>query len=159
MTGPTRRGSRRHALSRRAVVAGAPAVLLLPATAAAAGPSDPAAAIARITGGAPLRQGRVHLDMPPLAENGNSVTLTVSVDSPMTEQDHVRAIHIVAEKNPIADVVKLHLGPRAGRARVSTSIRLATTQLVTAVAALSDGTYWSGTAEVIVALAACTEAG
>jgi sulfur-oxidizing protein SoxY len=148
-----------HTLSRRTAALGAAAIVVLPRTGAAASDNDVPAAIARITRGAAVTPGRVTLDMPPLAENGNSVTLTVTVDSPMTPQDHVASIHIVSEKNPIADVVKLHLGPRAGRARVSTSIRLATTQVITAIAAMSDGTFFSGTAEVIVTLAACTEAG
>lgn len=144
--------------TRREVLAGAIAIALVPRAAIAAG-DDVRAAIERITGGAPLKQGRVKLEMPQLAENGNTVTMTVSVDSSMSASDRVTSIHIVSEKNPIADVVKLHLSPRAGRARVSTSIRLATTQIVTAIAAMSDGSFWSGTAEVIVTLAACTEAG
>ncbi len=143
--------------TRRQLMAGAIAIVVVPRSAQAA--DDVQAAIQRITGGVAVREGRVTLDLPPLAENGNSVTMHVTVDSPMTANDHVKEIHIIAEKNPIADVVKFHLGPRAGRARVSSSIRLATTQIVTAIATSSDGTFWSGTAEVIVTLAACTEAG
>jgi sulfur-oxidizing protein SoxY len=153
------RATLRPLVTRRAVMAGGLAITLAPRAVSAAADNDVSAAIRRITGGAPLREGRVNLDLPPLAENGNSVTMTVSVESPMTADDHVKSIHIVSEKNPIADVVKFHIGPRAGRARVSSSIRLATTQVVTAIAAMSDGTFWSGTAEVIVTLAACTEAG
>lgn len=147
------------ATTRRQALAGALAITLVPRSALAAGDGDALAAVHRITKGAPVREGRVKLEMPPLAENGNSVTLTVTVDSAMTAADRVASIHIVAEKNPIADVVKFHLGPLAGSARVTTAIRLATTQTITAIAQMSDGSLWSGTAEVIVTLAACTEAG
>jgi sulfur-oxidizing protein SoxY len=145
-------------LTRRAALAGATAIVLLP-RASMAETHDMAAAIEAIAGKTPIKPGKVKLTLPELAENGNSVSLTVVVDSPMTATNHVKSIHIVSEKNPIADVVKFHLGPRAGRARVSTNIRLATTQTVTAVAVMSDGTFWSGTADVVVTLAACIDAG
>jgi sulfur-oxidizing protein SoxY len=99
----------------------------------------------------------VKLDLPPLSENGNTVPLTVSVESPMTAADHVRAIHLFTEKNPQPDVATFRLGPRAGRARVSTRIRLADTGLVVAVCELSDGSFWSDRAAVVVTLAACLE--
>ena len=95
--------------------------------------------------------------MPPLVENGNSVPITVSVDSPMTATDHVRAIHIFNEKNPQPNVISVKLGPRAGRASFSTRIRLADSQTVTAIAELSDGSFWSDDIDVIVTLAACVE--
>ena len=147
-------------MSRRQMISGTLAISLVPTDVRAApGDDDVGAAIERITAGAKINPGRVSLEMPPIAENGNFVTLTISVESPMTPADHVKAIHVVAEKNPIADVVKMYVGPRAGRARVSTSIRLATSQTITAIAAMSDGSFWSGTAEVVVTLAACTESG
>lgn len=99
----------------------------------------------------------VKFDVPPLVENGNSVQVTVSVDSPMTEGEHVRRIAMFNEKNPQPHIAVFHLGPRAGRARVQTRIRLANTQTVIAIAELSDGTYWSDSADVIVTLAACLE--
>lgn len=114
-------------------------------------------AIAKATGGAPLREGRVKLEIAPLVENGHSVPLTVSVDSPMTPAEHVRAIHVFAEKNPLPNVISIFPGPRAGRARLETRIRLADTQTVIAVAELSDGSFWSQRADVIVTLAACLE--
>ncbi len=95
--------------------------------------------------------------MPPLSENGNTVPLTVSVESPMTAADYVKAIHVFTELNPQPDVVSFRLGPRAGRARVATRIRLATTQTVVAVSELSDGSFWSDTVAVVVTLAACLE--
>jgi sulfur-oxidizing protein SoxY len=113
----------------------------------------------RIVGGALVRPGRVKLTLPPLIDNGNSVPLTVTVESPMTEADHVRAIHVLTEKNPLPDVVSVALGPRAGRATFSTRVRLADTQTVTAIAQMSDGSFWSDAAEVVVTLSACLEDG
>jgi sulfur-oxidizing protein SoxY len=114
-------------------------------------------AVRHVLGAARPREGKVTLDLPPLVENGNTVPMTVRVASPMTREDHVRAIHVFNEKNPQPRVGSFHLGPRAGRAAVSTRIRLADSQTVTALAQMSDGSWWSGTAQVIVTLAACTE--
>ena len=116
-----------------------------------------AAAIDEIVGDAPVHQGKVKLEVPPLVENGNAVPLTVSVDSPMTEREHVKSIHIFNEKNPQPNVVSFYLGPRAGRAQVSTRIRLADSQKVIAIAQLSDDSVWSDSADVVVTLAACLE--
>ena len=132
---------------------------LLPRGAAAQSDNGMAADIARLAGGKPITPGRVKLTMPPLAENGNLVSLSVSVEGPMTETDYVSEIHVFSERNPIARVATFHLGPHAGRAWVQTNIRLATTQTVTAIARTSDGRLWSGTAEVLVTLAACVDAG
>ncbi|HYG84855.1 MAG TPA: SoxY-related AACIE arm protein [Azospirillum sp.] len=101
--------------------------------------------------------GRVRLDLPPLVENGNAAPLTVTVDSPMTPEAFVRRIALFNEKNPQPNVAVFHLGPRSGRATVSTRMRLADSQTVVAVAELSDGTFWSASADVIVTLAACLE--
>jgi sulfur-oxidizing protein SoxY len=114
-------------------------------------------AIREIVGEAALRHGKVVLDVPPLVENGNAVPLTVSVDSPMTEADHVKAIHIVNEKNPQPHVISATLGPRAGRASLSTRIKLADSQQVVALAEMSDGSFWSESADIIVTIAACVE--
>jgi sulfur-oxidizing protein SoxY len=114
-------------------------------------------AIRRVVGGAAVTPGKVTLDLPPLSENGHTVPLVVSVESPMTAADHVRAIHLFTELNPQPDVASFRLGPRAGRARVATRIRLAATQNVTAIAELSDGSFWSAQAAVVVTLAACLE--
>ena len=147
--------------TRREAIAGL-AVLGLAATGvgpASAEADQAAEAITALTGGAKVSPGRVVLVMPELAENGNSVSVRVTVESPMTVADHVKAIHIVSEKNPIARVASFHLGPRAGRAEIHTNIRLATTQVVTALAEMSDGRYFSGTQEVVVTLAACLDPG
>jgi sulfur-oxidizing protein SoxY len=117
------------------------------------------AALKKIVGDGPVRKGRVKLTLPPLIDNGNSVPLTVSVESPMSEADHVKAIHVLTEKNPLPDVVSVALGPRAGRATLTTRVRLADTQTVTAVAQMSDGSFWSDGAEVVVTLSACLEEG
>ena len=116
-------------------------------------------AVRKVTGGAQLRPGRVKLDLPPLIENGNSVPLTVTVESPMTAADHVRAIHVFTEKNPQPNVISAWLGPRAGRAALTTRARIADTGTVIAVAQLSDGSFWSDRAEVVVTLSACLEDG
>jgi sulfur-oxidizing protein SoxY len=113
------------------------------------------AALKRIVGDGPVLKGRVKLALPPLIDNGNSVPLSVAVESPMSEADHVVAIHVLTEKNPLPDVVSVHLGPRAGRASLTTRVRLADTQTVTAIAQMSDGSFWSDGAEVVVTLSAC----
>jgi len=114
-------------------------------------------AIRKVVGPARVNTGKVKLELPPLVENGNTVPLAVSVESPMTQADHVRAIHVFTEKNPQPDVVSFRLGPRAGRASVATRVRLADTQTVVAICELSDGSFWSSTAAVVVTLAACLE--
>ena len=106
---------------------------------------------------AAVRTGKVKLDMPPLVENGNTVSMTVSVDSPMTAADHVVSIHVFNEKNPQPNMGNFYLGPRAGRAQISTRIRLADSQKIIAIAKLSDGSFWSATTDVVVTLAACTD--
>ena len=115
------------------------------------------AAIKKVIGDAPLRKGKVRLDVPPIVENGNSVTLEVSVDSPMTANDYVKAIHVFNEKNPQPNIIGARLGPRAGRAQLSTRVRLADSQNLIAIAEMSDGTFWSDDVEVIVTIAACLE--
>lgn len=131
---------------------------LLPVAPGRATPATMQAAIALVVGeGTPLRRGRIALEIPPLVENGNSVPLTVTVDSPMTAADHVRAIHLFNERNPQPDVISVFLGPRAGRAVFSTRIKLSGDQQVVAVAAMSDGSFWTASAEVIVTIAACVE--
>jgi len=117
------------------------------------------AALRKVVGDAQVRTGRVKLTLPPLIDNGNSVPLSVAVESPMTEADHVKAIHVLTEKNPLPDVVTVALGPRAGRASFATRVRLADTQTVTAIAQMSDGSFWSDGAEVVVTLSACLEEG
>ena len=143
--------------SRRAFLAGAAVVSILPLAPARATPATMAAGIKEVTGDSAVRAGRVTLDIPPLVENGNTVPLTVSVESPMTEADHVKAIHVFNEKNPQPHVFNAQLGPRNGKAVVSTRIKLADAQKVVAIAETSKGEFFSASADVIVTIAACIE--
>ena len=114
-------------------------------------------AIRNVVGEAPIRTGKVKIDIPPLVENGNTVPMTISVASPMTADDYVKSIHVFNEKNPQPNIGNFYFNPSSGRAQVSTRIRLADTQKVVAIARLSDDTFWQVTADVVVTLAACTE--
>ena len=116
-----------------------------------------AAAVSAHAAGQRVTEGKVKLDIAELVDNGNVVPITVSVNSPMTAASHVKSIAVFNEKNPQREVVKFDLGPRYGKAEVSTRIRLATTQKLVAVAQMNDGTFWSHTVEVIVTIAACIE--
>jgi sulfur-oxidizing protein SoxY len=151
------RHSRRKILKAASALAGAGALARLTVKPADATPEMMRDAVRSAIGEAPVKKGKVKLDLPPLVENGNSVPCMVSVDSPMTATDYVKAIHIFNEKNPQPNVISVKLGPRAGRAGFSTRIRLADTQTVTAIAEMSDGTCWSDDIDVIVTLAACVE--
>lgn len=156
MTGAGRpaSGARRAWLS---LAAGLGAWVVLRPAAAQAPAEDLATAIKNYTGGAAVREGRIRFDIAELIDNGNSVPITISVDSPMTAASHVTSIAVFNEKNPQRDVARFQLGPRAGRATVSTRIRLATTQQLVAIARLNDGSWWSRRVDVIVTLAACIE--
>lgn len=115
--------------------------------------------MAEFAQGATVRQARVRLEVAQLVDNGNAVPVTVTVDSPVTETDHVTHIAIFNERNPQPDVALFRLSPAAGVATVSTRIRVATTQRLVAMARMVDGTCWAGTADVFVTLAACIETG
>lgn len=143
--------------SRRKFVLALGAMSIVPWMNAQATPAEAAQAIKQILGTAKPRNGRVTLEIAPLVENGNLVPMKVSVESPMTPADHVSAIHIVAEGNPLPNVVSFYLGARAGRAEVSTRIRLSDSQRIWALAQMSDGSFWQGYAQTMVTLAACTE--
>ena len=138
-------------------LAGGAAMLAVTMRPAEATPATMAAAIRAVVGGEPVRTGKVKLDIPPLVENGNSVPMTVSVASPMAPEDHVKSIHVFNEKNPQPNIGNFYLSPQAGRAQVSTRIRLADSQKVVAIAKLSDGTFWSASVDIVVTLAACTD--
>jgi sulfur-oxidizing protein SoxY len=120
-------------------------------------PAMLASAIRNVVGSAEVHTGKVKLDIPPLVENGNTVPMTVSVASPMTPEDHVKSIHVFNEKNPQPNIGNFYISLAAGRAQVSTRIRLADSQKVVAIAQLSDGSFWSASVDVVVTLAACTE--
>src|SRR3979490_1059392 len=137
-----------------AVLGAIPIVTVRPVEAT---PAMLATAIRNVVGEAVVRTGKVKLDVPPLVENGNTVPMTISVSNPMTPDDYVKSIHVFNEKNPQPNIGNFHLGPHAGRAQVSTRIRLADSQKVVAIARLSDDTFWSVSVDVVVTLAACTE--
>jgi sulfur-oxidizing protein SoxY len=149
--------AQRGASRREVLAAGAGALTLVAIGPARATPESMTQAVKAFTGGAEVREGKVALEIPALLENGNSVPLKVSVESAMTAKDFVKRISIFNEKNPQPNVVDFHLSPRAGRAVVQTRIRVADTQKITAVAQMSDGSFWSGSAEVVVTLPACVE--
>lgn len=130
-------------------------VLVRPASAQDA--AAMAAAVSQFAAGQQVRRGRVKLEIAPLVDNGNVVPVRVSVESPMSAADHVAEIAVFNEKNPQRDVARFTLGPRAGKADVSTRIRLATSQKIIALARMNDGSVWSDTVDVIVVLAACIE--
>jgi sulfur-oxidizing protein SoxY len=154
----TLQATRRRFLIDTAALTGAVGIWLPLATGpASATPASMRAAIRKVVGEAPVTKGRLKIDLPPLIENGNAVSLTVAVESPMTVEDHVKAIHVFTEKNPQPNVISVQLGPRAGRATFSSRIRLADSQKVIAIAQMSDGSFWSDEIEVIVTLAACLE--
>jgi sulfur-oxidizing protein SoxY len=149
--------TRRDALRGAGTLAAGAAMAVLRIHRGAATPADMRAAIANVIGDAKLNVGRVKIEIPPLVENGNSVPCTVFVESPMTPQDFVKAIHIFNEKNPQPNVISARLGPRAGRASIATRIRLTDTQTVVAVAEMSDASFWSDSVSVVITLGACLE--
>ena len=149
--------SRRLLLQLAGTLAAASALPLVTVRTARATPAMLASAIRNLVGEAHVQVGKVRLDIPPLVENGNTVPMTVSVDHPMTADNCVKSIHIFNEKNPQHNIANFYLTPSAGRAQVTTRIRLADTQKVVAIAKLSDGSFWSVSVDVIVTLAACTE--
>lgn len=142
--------SRRRAL--RALAAGACLLIVKPARATF---EEMAAALHESFGERPISTGKVTLTMPRLAENGSVVPVTVSVDSPMTPQDHVTAIHLFAPQNHLPKMVEFQLGPHNGRAQVSSRVRLARSQQISAVAVMSDGTLWAAVADVEVVTSEC----
>ena len=119
--------------------------------------ADADEAIQKITGGATPKEGKVTLTIPPLVENGNLVVLKVSVDSPMTANDYVKTIHVIAEGNPLPNIFTVYLTSRSGTANITTRVRLADSQKVWAIAQMSNGSFWQGSAETLVTLSACTE--
>lgn len=142
---------------RTLLLGGMASVLLRPARAQVATPAAVQAALDAFTGGRPVRDGRVVLGIDSIVENGNTVPVSVNVDSPMTAADHVQRIAIFTESNPQPEVVVFHLGPHNGLAQVATRMRMATSQHVTALALLNDGSVWRHRVEVVVTLAACLE--
>ncbi len=140
-------------LPRRRVLIGASGVLLVGLAPARATEDQVASLIGALVGEAKLTPGRVKLDLPLLVENGNAVAMTVGVEGAFD----VRSIHVFAERNPLPNVANFTFGPRSGRPRVATRIRLATSQTVIAIARMADGSCWSDSVDLLVTLAACIE--
>ena len=143
--------NRRQAL---ALGAGAVSVAMLGVPQALAA-NDAEETIKKFTGGKTPADGRVKLDLPEIAENGNTVPMTVMVDSPMTEQSHVTDVLVVADGNPRAGVVTFHFTPASGVAEANVRIRLATTQNVTAIAKMNDGSFFKTSKQVKVTIGGC----
>lgn len=151
-------GARPSGSSRRRVLAvgalGGIVAALAPRLAVAK-PEDVAAAIKKLYGDKAIAAGKVKLEMPQIAENGNVVPMTVSVDSPMTDGDYVKAVHVFAEGNPIPAVATFYFTPLSAKAVCSTRIRMATTQNVVAIAETSKGELFTGKTEVKVTIGGC----
>jgi sulfur-oxidizing protein SoxY len=147
---PPARTGRRNAL--RALAASACLLMVRPAVAT---PEELAMAIRELFGERAINPGRINLEVPRLAENGNIVPITVTVDSPMTEQDYVKSIHLFAESNPQPRIVDVELGPHNGRPRVATRVRVAISQHLHAIAVMSDGSLWSTAVEIEVTVGGC----
>lgn len=145
--------SRRHVLTvgAGAVAAATWGLSVAPALAA----NDAQDLIKKFTGGKEPMPGKVKLDLPEIAENGNTVPMTVSVESPMTEKDYVKDVLIVADGNPRGGVVTFHFTPASGVAEANTRIRLAKTENVIAVARMSDGTFHMASKAVKVTIGGC----
>jgi sulfur-oxidizing protein SoxY len=142
--------------TRRDLIFGAgSAALVLAAGAAEATPEEAAAAVAKFTGGKPTTPGKIAIDLPEIAENGNTVPLAITVTSPMTADDHVTDILVVAQANPLPRLATFHLGPMAGRAEVATRIRLAATENVVVVAKTSKGEVLLAQRPVKVTIGGC----
>jgi sulfur-oxidizing protein SoxY len=146
-------------LSRRAALvlgaAGAPLTVLGWGGRAQAGPNEAANQIAKFTGGKIAQQGRISIELPEIAENGNTVPLQVTVDSPMTADNYVSDVAVISEGNPNASVVTFHFSPMSGKAEAATRIRLAATQNIVVVAKTSKGEYFTSQKLVKVTIGGC----
>jgi len=109
----------------------------------------------KLYAGKSMAEGRIKLDMPEIAENGLVVPINISVESPMTEADYVKSVHVFADGNPLPQVVSYHFTPACGQAAASTRMRLAQTQNVIAVAEMSDGSLYTTKAQVKVTIGGC----
>jgi len=148
------------ALSRRRLLAGAAGlagglIVVRDVSAQAVQPGAHQQVLDKAVGGKKAQPGKVKLRMPEIAENGNTVPMTVSVDSPMTVNDYVKAVHVVTDNNPRPEVGSFYFTPANGKAEVSTRIRLSQTMNVVAYAEMSDGSVWSARAEAKVTIGGC----
>lgn len=148
-------------LTRRQVLSGVCAGAALAAATgllsgqALATPDETAAAIKKLTGGGAAGEGRIKLTVPAIAENGNTVPISVAVDSPMTDADYVKAVHVMADGNPAPEVASFTFTPMSGKAEVALRLRLAQTQNIVAVAQMSNGQFFTAKAECKVTIGGC----
>jgi sulfur-oxidizing protein SoxY len=143
---------------RQALVFGAGATAFLAVTDTRplqATPAESDAEIAKFTGGKPLEKGKITIDLPEIAENGNTVPLSIVVDSPMTADNYVSDMLVVADGNPRPGVALFHFTPLAGRATATTRIRLQTTENIIVVAKMSDGKFITDRKQVKVTIGGC----
>ncbi|MEY2624199.1 MAG: hypothetical protein RLZZ101_1434 [Pseudomonadota bacterium] len=143
--------------SRRLFISSMTAICLSPWHRAHASPSDAQQVISKIIGNQSVKTGRIYFELPPLVENGNLVAVKCAVQSPMTANDYVKVIHMIAEGNPLPNVVSCYFTPLSGKAEFSTRIRLADSQRVWVLAQMSNGDFWRTSADTVVTLSACTE--
>ena len=118
-------------------------------------PADASAEIAKFTGGKTLENGRITIELPEIAENGNTVPLAVAVDSPMTPADYVSDVFVVADGNPRPIVATFRFTPMSGRAEAATRIRLAASQSITILAKTSTGRVLTAQKHVKVTIGGC----
>ena len=144
-------------IQRRDCLALLTALGLAPHSTSFASPDQARQAIHALVGDKKVQAGRVKIDIPPLIENGNSVVMTLNIESPMTEFDYVKSVHVLAEGNPLPNILSAYFTPRSGRAYVLSRVRLAENQRVWAIAQMSDGSFWQGYADTLVTTSACTE--
>jgi len=142
--------SRRQALALGGGAMAAAAIFGALPNAALASPKDARTKLAKLVNGAVLQKGRVHVTLPKYTDRGPFTRIVVAVDSPMTDDDHVKAIHIVAERNTVPEVASYYFGPHNGRAHVATRIRLAKSQNILAAAEMNDGSVYLGRARTKV---------
>ena len=140
---------------REALALGAGALAFAASIAPAHAANDSADLIKKFTGGKAATEGKVKLDLPEIAENGNTVPMTVSVESPMTEQSYVTDVLVVGDGNPNGGMATFHFTPLSGVAEANTRIRLAATQNITAVARMNDGSFYMASKQVKVTIGGC----
>lgn len=148
----TRREALLLAAGATIVATGGVVLSLNPAHADAAMLAD---AIKKMIGDKSPKEGKIELELPQIAENGNTVPVGVSIDSPMTSDNYVKSVHLFADGNPRPEIASMHFTSMSGKAEASTRIRLARTQNIVAVAEMSDGSVYKAAKEVKVTIGGC----
>ena len=147
-------------LNRREFVVGGIAVatasvVAVEETLAQAAPQGWEEAVKKILGDSKVTDGKLTMDLPEIAENGNTVPFSISVDSPMTDKDYVKAVHVISTANPQPGVATFRFTPQSGKAAAASRMRLARTQDVIALAELSDGKFLQARRSVKVTIGGC----